>query len=176
MTNLTSMIRVVSMQHILKKKKQGSPASNKSFGRSLTLQHRLAPRRFGAKEPELEERFKSLSDQLLGLKAQATRLYEQRKYAEAQDLNEAALSLFTEFRALEQGDFSKTDQLSFSAASEEHLQPVAPSNHQTPSILETTNILEIFEECHLNLALCLIRQSLFEDAIGSLTAILHYDP
>lgn len=39
-----------------------------------------------------------------------------------------------------------------------------------------TNIHDILQECHVNLALCLIRQGLFEDAIGCLTALLHYAP
>ena len=42
--------------------------------------------------------------------------------------------------------------------------------------LAITNIYEVFLECHVNLALCLIRLAHFEDAISCLTSLLHYAP
>jgi tetratricopeptide (TPR) repeat protein len=39
-----------------------------------------------------------------------------------------------------------------------------------------TNIYEAFLECHINLALCLIRLAHFEDSISCLTSVLHYAP
>lgn len=42
--------------------------------------------------------------------------------------------------------------------------------------LQTTNILLIYKESHLNLALCHIKMSEFETAIDHLTSLLHYEP
>jgi regulator of sirC expression with transglutaminase-like and TPR domain len=68
-------------------------------------------------------------------------------------------------------------ELSYSEKVMPKLAPqVHPSNHQTQSVIKNTNLYDIFQECHLNLALCLIRQTQFEDAIGCLTAVLYYNP
>ena len=47
---------------------------------------------------------------------------------------------------------------------------------QVHKVICSTNIYQIFQECHLNLALCLIRQTRFEDGIACLTSLLHYAP
>lgn len=39
-----------------------------------------------------------------------------------------------------------------------------------------TNIYETILECHVNLALCLIRLAHFEDAVSCLTSVIHYAP
>lgn len=40
----------------------------------------------------------------------------------------------------------------------------------------TTNVYDAFLECHINLALCMIRLAHFEDAVHCLTSVLHYAP
>lgn len=47
---------------------------------------------------------------------------------------------------------------------------------QSEEVLMSTNVLQIYKEVHMNLALSEIRLLNFENAIDILTALLHYDP
>ncbi len=40
----------------------------------------------------------------------------------------------------------------------------------------STNVLHIYRECHLNLALCQIKLANYEHAIDILSALLFYEP
>lgn len=79
MTNLKSMIRVVSMQQMMSAKKKLESAHK--LDRPSTLQ--LINDRFKTENIKLNFKFQELTDQLIKTKHQATRLYEQARFEEA---------------------------------------------------------------------------------------------
>eukprot|EP00347_Sterkiella_histriomuscorum_P021475 403333850 len=96
------------------------------------------------------EEFKALEEytqSLLTLKVKANDLYQQQQYDQAQSLYQSILDTFQTLKA----------------------------RFQNEDFLMTTNILLIYREAHVNKALCLIKQRLYEEAIECLSQILYYD-
>lgn len=91
---------------------------------------------------------------------------------------EQCLQLFPSYKSTSLADQQQpiTIKKKFSSTTADNKLLCAVDQSQSPDNLLITNIYDTFLECHVNLALCLIRLAHFEEAVSCLTSILHYAP
>ena len=89
-----------------------------------------------------------VANQVLNLKRQATVEFASGKFGQSQKLFESALDLFPRIKELE--DPASNQQAPQEKMSNRKENPIH-------NMIASTNIYQIFQECHMNLALCLIR-------------------